>query len=40
MRLLKRTGAFVVGVGVLIELEALGGRAVLAGVEVTSFIKY
>jgi adenine phosphoribosyltransferase len=40
MRLLKRLGAFVVGVGVLIELEALGGRAILTGVEVTSFLKY
>jgi adenine phosphoribosyltransferase len=40
MRLLKRIGAYVVGVGVLIELEALGGRAVLSGVEVTSFLKY
>jgi adenine phosphoribosyltransferase len=40
MRLLKRIGAHVVGVGVLIELKALGGRAVLSGVDVTSFLQY
>jgi len=40
MRLLKRIGAHVVGVGVLIELKALGGRAVLSGVDVTSFLTY
>ena len=40
LRLLKRIGAYVVGVGVLIELKALGGRAVLSGVDVTSFLQY
>jgi adenine phosphoribosyltransferase len=40
LRLLEKLGADVVGTAVLIELEALGGRAVLPGVEVTSFIKY
>jgi len=32
--------ADVVGTAVLIELEALNGRAALEGVEVTSFVKY
>jgi adenine phosphoribosyltransferase len=41
LRLLERIGAEVVGVAVLIELRALGGRAALGtGVEVTSFISY
>lgn len=40
LRLLEKLGADVVGTAVLIELEALGGRAALAGHEVTSFIKY
>lgn len=40
LRLLRRIGAEVVGVAVLIELTALGGRAALPGVEVTSFVAY
>jgi len=40
LRLLRKLGAEVVGTAVLIELEALNGRAALDGVEVTSFIKY
>jgi adenine phosphoribosyltransferase len=40
LRLLKRLGAEVVGVAVLIELEALGGRAALGGVDVASMIRY
>jgi adenine phosphoribosyltransferase len=40
LRLLERLGADVVGVGVLIELAALDGRAALPGVNVTSFITY
>ncbi len=40
LRLLKKLGADVVGTAVLIELEALGGRAALDGVDVTSFIRY
>ncbi len=40
LRLLEKLGADVVGTAVLIELEALNGRAALAGVELTSFIKY
>jgi len=40
LRLLKRLGADVVGVAVLIELEALGGRAVLPGVDIVSMIRY
>jgi adenine phosphoribosyltransferase len=40
LRLLKKLGANVVGTAVLIELEALKGRAALAGVELTSFIRY
>jgi adenine phosphoribosyltransferase len=40
LRLLERIGAEVVGVAVLIELRALGGRAALAGVDVTSFVSY
>jgi adenine phosphoribosyltransferase len=40
LRLLRKLGADVVGTAVLIELEALNGRAALEGVEVVSFIKY
>ena len=40
LRLLRKLGAEVVGTAVLIELEALGGRAALDGVDVTSFIRY
>jgi len=40
LRLLQKLGADVVGTAVLIELEALGGRAALEGVDVTSFIRY
>ncbi len=40
LRLLEKLGANVVGTAVLIELEALNGRAALDGVELTSFIKY
>lgn len=40
LRLLERMGAEIVGVAVLIELRALGGRAALPGVEVTSFLAY
>jgi adenine phosphoribosyltransferase len=40
LRLLERLGANIVGVGVLIELAGLNGRAALPGVDVTSFITY
>ena len=40
LRLLDKLGANVVGTAVLIELEALNGRAALPNVELTSFIKY
>jgi adenine phosphoribosyltransferase len=40
LRLLDKLGASVVGTAVLIELEALGGRAALGDVELTSFIRY
>ena len=40
LRLLAKLGAEVVGVAVLIELAALGGRASLPGVEVKSYITY
>lgn len=40
LRLLDKLGADAVGVAVLIELAALGGRARLAGVDVTAFITY
>jgi adenine phosphoribosyltransferase len=40
LRLLRKLGAEIVGTAVLIELEALNGRAALDGVEITSFIKY
>jgi adenine phosphoribosyltransferase len=40
LRLLRRIGAEIVGVAVLIELSALGGRAALPDVEVTSFMRY
>ncbi len=39
-RLLDKLGAHLVGFGFLIEIQALGGRALLPGVEVSSFIKY
>ena len=40
LRLLGKLGANVIGTAVLIELEALNGRAALEGYDVTSFIKY
>lgn len=40
LRLLARLGADIAGVGVLIELAALNGRAALPNVDVTSFIAY
>ena len=40
VKLLQKLGADLVGCAVLIELEALGGRAKLNGVPLTSFIKY
>ena len=40
LRLLEKLGADVVGTAVLIELEALKGRAALNGAPLTSFIKY
>jgi adenine phosphoribosyltransferase len=40
LRLLSRLGAEIAGVGVLIELAALNGRAALPNVDVTSFISY
>jgi len=40
LRLLARLGADIAGVGVLIELAALNGRAALPAVDVTSFITY
>jgi adenine phosphoribosyltransferase len=40
LRLLARLGAHIVGVAVLIELEALGGRAVLGDTAITSMIRY
>ena len=40
LRLLKRLGANVIGVAVLIELEGLDGRAALPGVDITSMIRY
>jgi adenine phosphoribosyltransferase len=40
LRLLEKLGAQVVGTAVLIELEALNGRAALNGIELTSFITY
>lgn len=39
-RLLERLGAHIVGFGFLIELEALGGRNALPGVDVVSFVRY
>jgi adenine phosphoribosyltransferase len=39
-RLLGKLGANVVGVAVLIELVALGGRKALGSADVTSFITY
>lgn len=40
IRLLAKLDVQVVGTAVLIELEALNGRAALPGVDVTSFIRY
>jgi adenine phosphoribosyltransferase len=40
LRLLQKLGATVVGTAVLIELEALNGRAALNGTPLVSFIKY
>jgi adenine phosphoribosyltransferase len=40
VRLIRKLGGDVVGVQVLIELEALGGRKRLSGVEVVSEIQY
>ena len=40
LRLLARLGADIAGVGVLIELADLNGRAALPNVPVTSFISY
>jgi adenine phosphoribosyltransferase len=40
VRLLGKLGAEIVGCAVLIELEALKGRAALNGVPVTSFVRY
>ena len=39
-RLLERLGAQVEGFAFLIELEALGGRNALSGIDVTTFITY
>ncbi|MFZ1125975.1 MAG: adenine phosphoribosyltransferase [Candidatus Baltobacteraceae bacterium] len=39
-RLLEKLGAHIAGFAFLVELEALGGRALLGGYEVTSFITY
>jgi adenine/guanine phosphoribosyltransferase-like PRPP-binding protein len=38
--LIRKLGGEVIGVQVLIELEALGGRKLLEGVEVVSEIVY
>ena len=38
--LVEQSGAVVAGIAVLIELSALGGRAVLKGHEVVSLLKY
>jgi len=40
LKLLDKLGANVVGVAILIELAALGGRKSLGSTEVTSFITY
>jgi adenine phosphoribosyltransferase len=40
VRLIRKLGGEVIGVQVLIELEALGGRKLLEGVEVVSEIVY
>ena len=40
LRLIRKLGGEVIGVQVLIELEALGGRKLLDGVEVVSEIVY
>jgi adenine phosphoribosyltransferase len=39
-RLLERLGAQIVGFAFLIELAALGGRNVLPGADVVSFVRY
>ena len=39
-RLLERLGAHIESFAFLIELEALGGRSALDGVDVVSFVKY
>ncbi len=39
-RLVERLGAVVAGIAVLAELSPLGGRALLAGYDVTSLIAY
>lgn len=39
-RLLEKLGARIAGFAFLVELEALGGRALLEGYEVTSFVSY
>jgi adenine phosphoribosyltransferase len=39
-RLVKKSGARVYGLAFLIELSALGGRALLAGHEVSALIAY
>ena len=39
-RLLDKLGAHVVNFAFLIELEALNGRAALAGRDITAFIRY
>jgi len=40
LKLLEKLGADVVGVAVLIELAALGGRKALGSTDITSFITY
>jgi adenine phosphoribosyltransferase len=39
-KLVEMVGAEVAGIVFLIELEALGGRAELAGYDVSSFVRY
>jgi adenine phosphoribosyltransferase len=39
-RLVRRVGAQVIGASFLIELRALGGRAALAGVPISSVLEY
>jgi adenine phosphoribosyltransferase len=40
MELLTRAGAVVTGIGVLIELELLGGRSRLSGHELTALLRF